>query len=442
MKPRIVLATILLLLPIVFLILFPRSTLLIIAYGITILYLGWGLYHIPILVVGAGSPFNPGTNPQRFPKISLIIPARNEPILSRTAEVCLKHVDYPEDRKEILIVTEDPEGGRVATWYSQLYPGRVIPVIRREFFLTKPSALNDSIAFCGGEIVGVIDVEDVPERDTFLKVASAFTNHGFDVVQVILRISNQDDNWITHLFAMEYAGWFRVWLNGRSKLGLFTPLGGTGNYIRSSLISEVGRWDPLNLAEDAEITLRFYMSGRRSVLIDARHWEEAPTTFKAWLRQRTRWFRGWTQSLIKHFRYLVRFSALRKLGIAKALSILFMLVAPIIVVLNWIAYGMTIWWLLEYFSTVPFSLTRNLFPWWALLPLLFNGIYYYALAKGALLERVCTVKTFLKYFPHMLFYINFMMPVAALRAFYQELFREVYWEKTAHPGRGVRWPTF
>jgi len=35
-----------------------------------------------------------------------------------------------------------------------------------------------------------------------------------------------------------------------------------------------------------------------------------------------------------------------------------------------------------------------------------------------------------------------MMPLAALRAFYQELFSEVFWEKTAHLGRGVKWPTF
>ena len=136
------------------------------------------------------------------------------------------------------------------------------------------------------------------------------------------------------------------------------------------------------------------------------------------------------------------FSTIRRLGITRTLSVLSMLVAPIVVVLNWLAYGMTAYWLLEYFSIIPLSLTRDLFPWWALLPLLFNGIYYYALAMGSLLEKVCTAKAFLKYFPHTLVYVNFMMPLAALRAFYQELFSEVFWEKTAHLGRGVKWPTF
>lgn len=418
---------------------FQREVLLFLAYFITVIYLIWGTYHLAIMIVGVRPPLNPGTSPKRFPKLSLIIPARNEPILPRTIEICLNHVEYPKENKEIVVVTEDPVGERTAIWYSQLYPGRVIPVIRREYFPTKPSALNDSILICKGEIIGIVDVEDVPEGDTFLKVASAIENHGIDSVQAILRISNEGDNWITKLFAMEYAGWFRVWLNGRSKLGLFTPLGGTGNYIKRSIICEVGGWDPLNLAEDAEIAIRFYLSGRRVVLIDTRHWEEAPTTFNAWLRQRTRWFRGWIQSFIKYLKILFRPRVIKRLGLIRALSILSMLVAPLMVLLNWLAYGMTIYWLLEYLGLIATKFTADLFPWWAILPLLFNAIYYYAWIKGAILEKMGSVRGLIKYLPHLLFYMNVMMPLAAIRAFYQEIFKEVFWEKTRHVGRGVRW---
>jgi cellulose synthase/poly-beta-1,6-N-acetylglucosamine synthase-like glycosyltransferase len=421
------------------LIIYPRQVLLFIAYGLTIIYIFWGIYHMIILAAGVKKPVNPGTRPRTYPRISLIIPARDEPILPRTIEVCLNSVEYPLDRKEIIVVTEDPIGERVATWYAQLYPGRVLPLIRREYFPTKPSALNDSLALCRGDVIGIVDVEDIPDADTFLKVASAIEDHGMDSVQAILRISNEADNWITRIFSMEYAGWFRVMLNGRSRLGFFTPLGGTGNYIKRSAISEVGRWDPLNLAEDAEITVRFYLSGRRVFVIDARHWEEAPTTFKAWLRQRTRWFRGWTQSLEKYARILLRPPVIRRLGLFRSLSIISMLIAPIIVVLNWVAYSLTIYWLLEYLGIIPLNLTANLFPWWAILPLAFNAIYYYTWIKGAMLEGMGTAKTLVKYLPHMIFYMNFMMPLAAIRAFYQEIFRDVYWEKTKHVGRGVRW---
>ncbi|MEN2975172.1 MAG: glycosyltransferase family 2 protein [Candidatus Caldarchaeales archaeon] len=421
------------------LLLYPRQTLIVTAYGLSIIYTFWGVYHIVILIAGLKKPFDPGRNPKSYPKISLIIPARDEPILQRTLEVSMNNVEYPVDKKEILVVTEDPVGERISTWYSQVYPGKIIPLIRREYFPTKPSALNDSLALCKGELIGIVDVEDIPDIDTFLKVASAFENHGLDSVQAILRISNESDNWITKIFSMEYAGWFRVMLNGRSRLGLYTPLGGTGNYVKRSLINEVGRWDPLNIAEDAEITVRFYLSGRRTVVIDARHWEEAPTTFNAWLRQRTRWFRGWIQSLEKYFRVIIRFVITKRLNLIKALSILSMLIAPIIVVLNWLAYYLTIYWALEYFDIIPLNLMENTFPWWAILPLAFNVIYYYTWIKGAILEGIGTAKSLAKYLPHMIFYMNFMMPLASIRAIYQEIFKDVFWEKTKHVGKGVKW---
>gem|GEM_PF-3520739 len=51
-----------------------------------------------------------------------------------------------------------------------------------------------------------------------------------------------------------------------------------------------------------------------------------------------------------------------------------MLIAPLLVVLNWIAYGMTVYWLLEYLGIVPLKLTIDLFPWWAIPPLLMLSI--------------------------------------------------------------------
>lgn len=423
----------------VVLILFPRPLLLFTAYSITIIYTIWGIVHVILMINGLKKPFNPEIKLKRYPKFSLIIPARDEPLLSRTIDVCINHVEYPRDKKEIIIVTEDPTGERIAVWYSQLYPGNVKPLVRKAYFPTKPSALNDSLALCTGEIIGIVDTEDIPDRDTFLKVASAFENYDMDSVQVILRISNQEDNWLTKLFSIEYAGWFRVMLNGRARLGLYTPLGGTGNYFKASLIREVGRWDPTNLAEDAEVAIRFYLSKRKTKVLDARHWEEAPTNFKAWLKQRTRWFRGWLQSLTKYFQVFFKPSIIKRIGFVGTISIIFMLIAPLIVVLNWVAYGMTVYWLLEYFGIIPFNLTVDLFPWWALLPLSFNIVYYYTWIAGAVLEEIGVVKTLIKYIPHMIYYMNFMMPLAAFRALYQEIFKEVFWEKTKHVGKGVKW---
>jgi predicted ABC-type exoprotein transport system permease subunit len=76
------------------------------------------------------------------------------------------------------------------------------------------------------------------------------------------------------------------------------------------------------------------------------------------------------------------------------------------------------------------------FPFFAIAPLIFNVIYYLAWIKGAMLERIG--KKHYKYIPLMAIYMNVLMPLAALRALYQEITKPVFWEKTEHPGRGVR----
>jgi cellulose synthase/poly-beta-1,6-N-acetylglucosamine synthase-like glycosyltransferase len=419
---------------ILLLIFYQKPFFIFLAWFITIFYIFWGIIHIIKIIFGVRKPFNPKLDLKYYPTISVIIPSRNEQILSRTIDVIINHVNYPLDKKEIIVVTEDDLSERIAFWYQQKYPDVVL--LRRRYFPTKPSALNDAFQMARGEIIGVVDVEDILDRDLFIKVASAITQHGYDYVQAILRISNVEDSWITKIFAMEYAGWFRIFLNGRSHLNLFTPLGGTGNYFRKSLLKEVGGWDSINLTEDAEITVRFNIAKAKFTVIDARQWEEAPVNFKAWLRQRTRWFRGWMQTLWKYIPVFLKPYAVKRIGFKNLISIIFMLIAPFSVILNWVAYALTALWILEYYSLIPTKLLSDTFPFFAIAPLIFNVIYYFAWIKGAMLEKIG--KKHYKYIPLMVIYMNVFMPLAALRALYQEITKPVFWEKTEHPGRGVR----
>lgn len=419
-----------------FAILYPPAFVFSLVVTITAIYTVWGVYHLIITLYGLESPLNPDMKKlDEYPKISVIIPARNEPILGRTIEACLNHVDYPLDRKEIIAVVDDEGGERIAFWYQQRYPETIKLLARRQLFPTKPSALNDAMRLCTGDIVVIMDVEDIPDRDVFLKAAAAIKS-GWQAVQVILRIGNTDDSWISMIFGMEYAGWFRIMLNGRVGLSMFAPLGGTGNYFSRAALRYVGGYEPTNLAEDAELAIRLRIARWNVGTIDARHWEEAPVTFKAWVKQRSRWFRGWMQSFWKYSGVLFKPSVARRMGIAGIFSTLVMLVSPLIVVLNWIAYSVTAYWLLEMAGVVP-QVTAGVIPFWSIIPLWFNALYYYIWIKGAKLEGI-KFKT-VKYLPHMFFYMNVMMPIASLRAFYQEIFKPVFWEKTTHQGRGVKW---
>ena len=116
-----------------------------------------------------------------------------------------------------------------------------------------------------------------------------------------------------------------------------------------------------------------------------------------------------------------------------------MLIAPFLVILNWVAYSLTTLWLLEYFRILHTNVMADTFPFFAIAPTLFNILYYYIWLKGASLEKIGK-KNYL-YIPHMIFYMNVMMPLASLRALYQEITKPIYWDKTEHDGRGVKWIT-
>lgn len=84
------------------------------------------------------------------------------------------------------------------------------------------------------------------------------------------------------------------------------PLGGSSNHFRTSVLRDVGGWDPYNVTEDADLGFRLARFNYRSVMFPSTTYEEAPARFGAWLRQRSRWMKGWMQTWSVHMRSPLR----------------------------------------------------------------------------------------------------------------------------------------
>lgn len=112
-------------------------------------------------------------------------------------------------------------------------------------------------------------------------------------LQSTLAVDNGHRSWLAGLFALEYAALFDGLLPALTRLGMPVPLGGTSNHFRRAALETVGGWDPYNVTEDADLGLRLARLGYRSGTLDLPTLEEAPATVGPWLRQRTRWFKGW-----------------------------------------------------------------------------------------------------------------------------------------------------
>ena len=217
----------------------------------------------------------------------------------------IERLDYPPEKLDVIVAVEadDRETRAALAAIKTRFPITVVPVPPHGP-RTKPKALNVALPFARGTYTVIYDAEDRPEHDQLRKALQAFLagRGNLACVQSRLCIDNTDDSWLAGYFTAEYAGQFDVFLPGLASLALPLPLGGSSNHFHTETLRKVGAWDPCNVTEDADLGIRLARFGYRTGMIDSTTYEEAPARLGPWLRQRTRWFKGWMQTWLVHMR--------------------------------------------------------------------------------------------------------------------------------------------
>lgn len=158
--------------------------------------------------------------------------------------------------------------------------------------------------FAKGTFAVIYDAEDRPEPDQLRKAVATFAACSTDIacLQARLNFYNAEENILTRLFSLDYAVWFEVLLPALDRLGVPMPLGGTSNHFRTDALRKLGGWDPFNVTEDADLGIRIAQLGMRVAMLDSTTFEEAPIRLGVWLRQRSRWMKGYMQTWLVHTR--------------------------------------------------------------------------------------------------------------------------------------------
>ena len=249
-----------------------------------------------------------------LPVVSLLVPLYRERESAAHLINRLQRLDYPQDRLDICLILEAEDhltraaiGAAMGAHIGAAGALDNIQVITvpAGTIRTKPRALNFALDFAKGTIIGIYDAEDVPAPDQIRKVVERFARSGPDVgcLQGVLDYYNHGCNWMARCFALEYAVWFRLFLPGIQRLGFVIPLGGTTLFLRRSAIEAVGGWDAHNVTEDADLGVRLARKGYRTLLIDSVTEEEANARVWPWVRQRSRWLKGYAITWGVHMRH-------------------------------------------------------------------------------------------------------------------------------------------
>jgi cellulose synthase/poly-beta-1,6-N-acetylglucosamine synthase-like glycosyltransferase len=365
-----------------------------------------------------------------LPLYSIMVPLYKESSVLPHLVHNLMALDYPVDKLEIFLLMEADDQAMLQAVKTIRLPAHFqvieVPVSHPR---TKPKALNYGLQFVHGDYCVVYDAEDQPEPDQLLKAVAAFRHLPLKVVclQAMLAYHNPAHNLLTRFFASEYSSWFGFYIPGMAKRNLLMLLGGTSNHFRTNALVKLGGWDPYNVTEDADLGIRLARAGYFIRVLDSTTWEEANARPWSWVKQRSRWIKGYLQTYLAHMRDPIQLY--KELGLGRFVTFQFMVgISPLTNIMNPVFWTLTAIYLL---TRAPWI--EVLYPGWMLylgsLSLFVGNYFGLAVSlSGALRQNQYTSMMIMLFTP--LYWL--LMSVAGWRAFWQLIVNPHYWDKTQH----------
>lgn len=366
---------------------------------------------------------------RHLPIYTILVPLYKEAAIVPRLVRDINALDYPRTRLDVKLLCEEDDEETVNKVRSMdLPPHFHLVVVPDSQPKTKPKACNYGLQLATGDYCVIFDAEDRPDPDQLKKAVIAFGRVPNNVVCVQAKLNhfNQDQNMLTAWFANEYSMHFELILPAMGAAESPIPLGGTSNHFVTSKLRDLGAWDPFNVTEDADLGIRLHREGYRTAMIDSTTLEEANSQVPNWIRQRSRWNKGYIQTWLVHMRH--PFALLSSTGLRGFLSFNLTMGTAFVLLLNPIFWGLTTLYVLTQAGII-----QQLFPgviFYVASALLFVGnfIFVYLSVAGSLQRGMFSLTRTALLSP---LYWG-LMSWAAWKGFIQLFTNPFYWEKTTH----------
>jgi len=390
---------------------------------------------LPVDAMTVGHPLVDGRTPgwdipdHELPTFTILVPAYREANVVADVVANVSDLDYPLSKLQVLLLLEADDTETILAAKAARPPDFVrLVVVPPGGPQTKPKACNVGLAMAEGEFLVIYDAEDRPEPGQLREVVSAFRAASPETVCVQARLNyfNTETNILTRMFTLEYSFWFDYMLPGLDAMRLPIPLGGTSNHFRVEALRELGGWDPFNVTEDADLGVRASALGLEVGIIDSTTWEEACSEWHAWIRQRTRWIKGYMVTTLVQLKHPLQ--AWRSLGLRGMTGLIgliagtpaLFLAAPLV-------------WLFFLYTFLGGVVPQFALPRWTqtltfLTLFIGNGAMILLTAVAARRRRNNRLAAYALLNP--LYWV--LHSIAAWRALFQLVTKPSHWEKTPH----------
>ncbi|HVF69267.1 MAG TPA: glycosyltransferase family 2 protein, partial [Xanthomonadales bacterium] len=373
-----------------------------------------------------------GLTESKLPIYTILCPLYKEAHILPQFIAGIEKMEWPKDKLDVLLLLEEDDLDSIDTFEKMGLPSYIrIVVVPHSMPKTKPKACNYGLAFAKGQFTVIFDAEDIPDPLQLKKAYLGFRKSKRNVVCLQAKLSyyNINQNLLTRFFTAEYSLWFGMTLSGLQSLNTTIPLGGTSNHFRTADLKKLLAWDPFNVTEDADLGMRLFKLGYQTAMLDSVTLEEGNSNVRNWIRQRSRWIKGYMQTYLVHTRESMSF--VRERGIHALLFHLIMGGKIAFIFINPLLWVVTI----SYFSmyAIVGPLIDTFYPqpvlYIAITSLIFgNYLYLFCHIMGCVKNEQWGLIKYIYLIP--IYWV--LISIAGALALHQLLFRPFYWEKTIH----------
>jgi len=242
--------------------------------------------------------------PKRFPSITFLVPAYNEEDSIASTLQALLEVDYPEDKKRILVINDGSKDNTADIVREFVKNHEQIQLLDKKNS-GKADSLNQALKRVDTEIFAVTDADSYPAKDALMKMVGYFEDEKVGAVTSRVLVKNKS-NFLEKKQDFDYVviAWTRKLLDYVDSVYVTN---GPLSIYRTDLAKSGGGFDPKNLTEDIEITWNILSRGYKTKMAySAKVYTTVPSGLKQWINQRIRWNLGGLQTIAKYRKFALK----------------------------------------------------------------------------------------------------------------------------------------
>lgn len=315
---------------------------------------------------------------EALPALTLLVPAHNEEVTIASSVLSFLTLEYPH--LEVVVVNDGSKDRTMAVMMREFdlyevppaFPVRVSTQAVRAYYRSrrharllvldkvnggKADALNAAMNASRHPFVVAVDADTLIEPDALIRLARPFLL-GANVAAVggTVRVANNcivelgrvvearvDNRWIVGCQTVEYLRAFLFGRLGWNWLGGNLLISGAFGLFRKEYLFAIGGYRTGNVTEDMDLCVRLqrylHEQGIRAELPfipDPVAWTEVPATIRVLRRQRERWHRGLTATMVNHRSMMLN----PRYGAAGMLAYPFFflgeMIAPLVELMGWV----------------------------------------------------------------------------------------------------------